>query len=171
MPDVSGTNSRAPVQLPGVTKGPSAAPCGRGGSGSAALGQGEAPAQRRDQQEGWETPGTRLRKHLPGGGSRAAAHARPRGNRCHRPSPGISRPWQGVGRNLQVAEAVGSHPALPPSYWLFQFTTGARHGLGCWGPSEQREALGMQEWGWEGGSEPGSRGRATAVHKYRNSCL
>lgn len=40
-------SGRAPAQLPAVTKGPSAAPCDRGGSGSAATGQGEAPAERR----------------------------------------------------------------------------------------------------------------------------
>uniref|UniRef100_A0A8C0UD12 Uncharacterized protein n=1 Tax=Cyanistes caeruleus TaxID=156563 RepID=A0A8C0UD12_CYACU len=48
----------------------------------------------------------------PGGGSRAATRSRPRGNRCHRPSPGISRSCRGVERSLQVAEAVASHPPL-----------------------------------------------------------
>lgn len=81
----------------------------------------------------------------PRGGTRAAARSRPRGNRCHRPSPGISQPCQGVLRNLQVAEATscpGSASLHPTGYFSLEWE--ARPRSGCWAPSEQGRVLGCR---------------------------
>lgn len=86
------------------------------------------PAERTQRQDGWKTawecdeqtsarPPHRAPASLEGKGSRGAvAHSLPRGNRCRRPGPGISRHCHGVPRDLQVAEAAGSRPApaVPP---------------------------------------------------------
>lgn len=91
---------------------------GAGGGSSRAQGAAGQTGNTRGSAEK-TSPGPRCQPR-PEGGTRAAARSRPGGNRSHRPSPGISRPWQGVLRKLQVAEAVGSHPALalPPCILL-----------------------------------------------------
>lgn len=86
------------------------------------------PAERTHRQDGWKRawegdeqtsarPPHRAPASLEGKGCRGAvARSLPRGNRCRRPGPGISRHCHGVPRDLQVAEAAGSRPApaVPP---------------------------------------------------------